>query len=168
MPTNVDAQGEPAAIGERQTRMGIARSAALGCTLLLLSACGPQDATPPATTKAPERSTTSAAPPVSIRAGRGCGPDDGPIVDVVVTGAPPTDLQAELVVDGTVVATSDPAVVEQSGALWIEVPYVPEMFDPLTVMSIHGGSVRVRPVEGGEVLAEDDTISPMPPSGGCG
>src|ERR1041384_4975359 len=120
--------------------MGIARFAA-PALLLVLTDCGREGAEPP-----PEpSSTTTTEPQLAVSAQRGCGGGDGPTIEVEVQGAGPSGLRSELVIDGEVVTTSDETNAEDAGLpLTLSVPFVPDMFDPLTVMSTEGGVVRVR------------------------
>ena len=109
---------------------------------------------------------------IAIAAQMICGPTDQSTVEVRVQGTRAQPLTAELLLDGQVVATSDPVHTTRDRLL-IDLPLDPEASvqnDILTILDITGARVRVRQAEGGRILAVDRTIDPYspPPGGGCG
>jgi hypothetical protein len=139
--------------------------------VLVAAGCSGEDrvATPASTP--PSTSVLADPARVRIEAVDTCGPMDGSAVRIEVDGARATTLRAEMLLDGRVVATSDPVNTTRDSLL-IEHPVDPVATaenDILTILDVRGASVRVRPITGGSVLAVDRSIAPPPADhGGCG
>ncbi len=77
----------------------------------------------------------------------------------------------QLVLNGAVVATSDPVNTSRDSLL-IENPVDPVLTaqnDIITILDTVGAQIRVRPLGGGPVIATDRSIAPYPDDhGGCG
>jgi hypothetical protein len=141
--------------------MGITRFAALGVLLVLAGACSTgtePDERPAAEAERAATTTTAEEPEVIAR--DVCGPSDGSVIEVDVPGRDPSPMRSELVVDGEVVTTTsdETPTDEATGPLTLVVPYVPDAFDPLTVMSIEGASVDVRRQDDGTLVGTDPSI----------
>ena len=117
----------------------------------------------------PTEAASLTSVPVTISAQDTCGPTDGAAVRVHIEGTGAFSRQAELVLDGEVVAVSN-SVNSSSDSLLIEVgldPVASRENNILTGLDITGALVRVTDIESGEVLAVTRSIAPYE-GGGCG
>lgn len=129
------------------------------------------DTTPrsPADVISPTEAASPTSMPITITAQDTCGPTDGPAVSVHIEETGAFSRQAELVLDGEVVAVSN-SVNSTSDSLLIEVPIDPVVSrenDILTGLDITGALVRVTDVDSGTILAVTRSIAPYE-GGGCG